>query len=61
MLDYSPPCGYDGGPAKPRTCSSIMVTCTQKRFSGPLLDCIAILMQVFQVETTHQGKTQSHL
>ena len=41
---------YYGDPAKPCTCSSSMVTRTQKHISGPLMDRIDSHMQVPRVE-----------
>jgi magnesium chelatase family protein len=43
------PCGYDGDPQKPRTCSS-PVAKYLKRISGPLLDHIDIHIQAPRVD-----------
>ena len=43
------PCGYNGDPVKPCSCSASTVTKYQKRISGPLLDRIDIHIQVPRV------------
>jgi magnesium chelatase family protein len=44
------PCGFNGDPVKPCTCSVGTVTKYQKRISGPLLDRIDIHIEVPRVE-----------
>jgi magnesium chelatase family protein len=44
------PCGYYGDPVQECTCSNAMVSCYQKRISGPLLDRIDIHIEVPRVE-----------
>ncbi|MEA4812773.1 MAG: YifB family Mg chelatase-like AAA ATPase [Anaerolineaceae bacterium] len=44
------PCGYQGDPIKPCTCSNSSILNYQKKISGPLLDRIDIHMHVPRVE-----------
>ena len=44
------PCGFQGDPVKPCTCTGSAVSRYQKRISGPLLDRIDLFVQVPQVD-----------